>query len=334
MANISIIWDMENVTPPGNNSLFIDSLQEYAENLGRVVSAKAYADWSAPNFAKLAFQLKKYQFYLVHVPSDRKKKNSVDIQLVSDTLENLRLYEHIDTYVLVTGDSDFRPLLLTLRRAGKMTHIVCDIKTASQELLSIADSFIDYRDILPSDEDDEPTGPAVAPAPTVSPEYWFSALTEAVGILSKEGKPVNVGNVKMRMKMLNPNFDEKHMGYKRWGDFISAAVRHGVIQLIEKDGTPEILLPEFKDTKEPKEKGGVLQKALKTLVEALKDLDGGGEPQFHEYSLISSRLRDRKIDLKSLGYSQFKKFIQAADLRGLVEIRTEGVNNYAKLNVS
>jgi uncharacterized LabA/DUF88 family protein len=332
MANISIIWDMENVTPPGNNSLFIDSLQEYAENLGRVVSAKAYADWSAPNFAKLAFQLKKYQFYLVHVPSERKKKNSVDIQLVSDTLENLRLYEHIDTYVLVTGDSDFRPLLLTLRRAGKMTHIVCDIKTASQELLSIADSFIDYRDILPSDED-EPVGPAAAPAKAVPPEFWFSALTEAVGILAKEGKPVNVGNVKMRMKMLNPHFDEKHMGYKRWGDFISAAVRHGVIELTEKDGNPEILLPEAKDNKEPREKGGVLQKALKSLVEALKDLDGGSEPQFHEYSLISSRLRERKIDLKDLGYSQFKKFIQAADLRGLVETRTEGVNNYAKLNV-
>ena len=329
MANISIIWDMENVTPPGNNSLFIDSLQEYAENLGRVVSAKAYADWSAPNFAKLAVQLKKYQFYLVHVPSERKKKNSVDIQLVSDTLENLRLYEHIDTYVLVTGDSDFRPLLLTLRRAGKMTHIVCDIKTASQELLSIADSFIDYRDILPSDEDEaEP-----AAGQGVSPEYWFSALAEAVGLLSKEGKPVNVGNVKMRMKVLNPNFDEKHMGYKRWGDFISAAVRHGVIRLIENDGNPEILLPETKDNRKNEDKG-VLQKALKTLVDALQDLDAGREPQFHEYSVISSRIKERKIDLKGLGYSQFKKFIQAADLRGLVETRTEGVNNYAKLNVS
>lgn len=261
MANISIIWDMENVTPPGNNSLFIDSLQEYAENLGRVVSAKAYADWSAPSFARLATQLKKYQFYLVHVPSERKKKNSVDIQLVSDTLENLRLYEHIDTYVLVTGDSDFRPLLLTLRRAGKMTHIVCNLKTASQELLSIADSFVDYRDLLPNDEDEEP-----APAPAaqnVSPEYWFPALSEAVGILVKEGK-ANVGNVKTRMKMLNPNFDEKHMGYKRWGDFISAAVRHGVIQLVEKDGTPEILLPETKDSRKGEEKG-VLQKALKEI---------------------------------------------------------------------
>jgi uncharacterized LabA/DUF88 family protein len=330
MANISIIWDMENVTPPGNNSLFIDSLQEYAENLGRVVSAKAYADWSAPSFAKLAVQLKKYQFYLVHVPSERKKKNSVDIQLVSDTLENLRLYEHIDTYVLVTGDSDFRPLLLTLRRAGKMTHIVCDIKTASQELLSIADSFIDYRDILPNDEDEVETAPT---GQGVSPEYWFSALAEAVGLLSKEGKPVNVGNVKMRMKVLNPNFDEKHMGYKRWGDFISAAVRHGVIRLIENDGNPEILLPETKDSRKTEEKG-VLQKALKALVEALKDLDGSREPQFHEYSVISSRLKERKIDLKSVGYSQFKKFIQAADLRGLVETRTEGVNNYAKLNVS
>ena len=73
---------------------------------------------------------------------------------------------------------------------------------------------------------------------------------------------------------------------------------------------------------------------FKALVEALKDLDGSREPQFHEYSVISSRLKERKIDLRSVGYSQFKKFIQAADLRGLVETRTEGVNNYAKLNVS
>jgi uncharacterized LabA/DUF88 family protein len=331
MSNISIIWDIENVTPPGNNPLFIDSLWDYAENLGRVVAAKAYADWSTPSFTRLALQLKKYHFYLVHVPSERKKKNSVDIQLVSDTLEILRLYDHIDSIVLVTGDSDFRPLLLTLRRAGKMTHVVCDIKTASQELLSIADSFIDYRDILPNDEDDEP---GTAPQGTPSPEYWFSALAEAVGILSKEGKPVNVGTVKIRMKMLNPNFDEKHMGYSRWGDFISAAVKNRVIQLIEKEGNPEILLPDAKDSKESRDRGGDLQKALRSLVESLSELDAGRDPQFHEYSVISSRIRERKIDLKSLGYSQFKKFLQAADLRGLVETRTEGVSNYAKLNAN
>lgn len=324
MPNISIIWDIENVTPPVSNSLFIDSLWDYAESLGRVVAAKAYADWSTPNFTKLAQQLKKYHFYLVHVPSERKKKNSVDIQLVSDTLEQLRLYEHIDTMVLVTGDSDFRPLLLTLRRAGKMTHIVCDIKTASQELLAIADSFKDYRDILPNEEAEEEEEQAQE---NLSPEYWFSALAETVGILTKESKPSNLGTVKIRMKMLNPNFDEQHLGYKRWGDFISAAVKHGVVQLIESEGNSVLLLPESQTSKDK----GVLQKALRTLVEALADMDGGKEPQFHEYSLVSSRLRDKKIDLKSLGFNQFKKFIQAADVRGLVETQSEGVNNYVRL---
>lgn len=324
MPNISIIWDMENVTPPSNNSLFIDSLWDYAESLGRVVTAKAYADWSAPNFTKLANQLKKYHFYLVHVPSERKKKNSVDIQLVSDTLEQLRLYEHIDTMVLVTGDSDFRPLLLTLRRAGKITHVVCDIKTASQELLAIADSFKDYRDILPNEEEEAEEENIQE---KISPEYWFSALAETVGILAKEGKPANLGTVKIKMKMLNPNFDEQHLGYKRWGDFISGAVKHGVVRIIETEGNSELLLPETSGAKDK----GVLQKALKTLVDTLVEMDGGKESQFHEYSLVSSRIRDRKIDLKTLGFSQFKKFIQAADLRGLVETRTEGVNNYVRL---
>ncbi len=324
MANISVIWDIENVTPPSNNSLFLDALWEYAENLGRVVAAKAYADWSSPGFQKLALQLKKYHFYLVHVPSERKKKNSVDIQLVSDTLEILNLYGHIDTIVLVTGDSDFRPLLLTLRRAGKITHVVCDIKTASQELLAIADSFVDYRDILPDEGDEEP-GTSAPDAP--SPDYWFSALAETVGILASEGKPAHLGTVKIRMKMLNPNFDEHHLGYNKWSDFISAAVKRRVVQLSEKEGNPFLTLPEVPEAKDK----GVLQKGLKALVESLKELDGGKEAQFHEYSVVSSRLREKKVDTKALGFSQFKRFIQAADVRGLVETRSEGVSHYVRL---
>lgn len=326
MPNVSIIWDVENVTPPSNNALFIDGLWDYSETLGRVIAAKAYADWSIPNFNRLALHLKKYHFYLVHVPSERKKKNSVDIQLVSDTLEFLRLYEHIDNFVLVTGDSDFRPLLLTLRRAGKLTHVVCDIKNASQELLAIADSFMDYRDILPSDNEGEESEPASIKS--FPPEYWFAALAETVSLLTKEGKTSNLGSVKIRMKILNPNFDEKALGYKRWSDFISSAVKHGVISLIQDEDEERLVLQPQNSTSS-KDKG-VLQKALKALLDSLAELDAGREPQFHEYSIVSSKLRDKKIDLKPIGFSQFKKFIQAADVRGLVESQSEGVQNFVK----
>lgn len=325
MANISLVWDLENVTPPSSNTLFIDALWDYAESLGRVVSARAYCDWSQANFSKLSLALKKYYFYMVHVPSERKKKNSVDIQMVSDTLEQLRYQDHLETFVLVTGDSDFRPLLVALRRAGKIIHVVCDIKTASPDLLALADEFVDYRDILPGEDEDEETT-AEAPRQSFGPEYWYSALAETVGILVKEGKPANLSSVKIKMKMLNPAFAEKALGFSRWGDFVSAAVKHGVVQLREDDRAQATLVIGTTNSKDK----GILQKALKTLLEVLNEMDSGREPQYHEYSVVSSKFRDRKMDLKSVGFSQFKKFIAAAEVRGLVESQTEGMNHYVK----
>lgn len=322
MPNIAILWDVENVTPPSSNSLFVDALWDYAESLGRVVNARAYGDWSEKSFAKLAFHLKKYHFSLVHVPSDRKGKNSVDIQMVTDTLELLRFYPEIDTYLLVTGDSDFRPLLLALRKAGKVNHVVCDTKTASRELLSLADEFSDYRDVISAntEEDSSPKGPQLPK------EFWFQALAEAVQTMITEKRPTNLGNVKVQLKVLNPQFDEASLGFKRWSDFVGAAVEAGWVEIKEDPNQSAYLVP---GKAAPREKG-LLQKALKSLVDVLTELDGDKEKRWHEYSVVSNRLKDRGIDLKQLGFSQFKKFIQAADMRGLVVTRAEGIRNYVQ----
>jgi uncharacterized LabA/DUF88 family protein len=319
MSNLSIIWDVENVTPNSSNTLFIDGLWDYAESLGRVVSARAYCDYSIPAFKRLALQLKKFHFYLVHVPSEKNKKNSVDMQLTSDTLELLRLYEHIDHFLLITGDSDFRPLLLTLRRTGKLVTILCDIKTASQELLALADNFIDYRDLLPGEDDEQDNQSNTKH----DKDYWFGALAETATILQKEKKSQNFGSVKIRMKMLNPGFNESKLGYKRWSDFITAAAKKGFVTIAEEDTQPVV------EPAKGKEKG-VLQRALQGLIRALEELDEGKKANFHEYSLVSSKIRDYGIDIKDVGYRQFKKFIQAADIRGLVDSKSEGMKHYVK----
>ena len=119
MENVAIFWDIENVTPKSNNTLFIEGMWEYSESIGRVVSSHAYADWSKPQFRKIGPVLSTLHFHMVHIPREKTKKNSADMQLVTDSLELLRYYQHIDTYILITGDSDFRPLLHTLRKLGK-----------------------------------------------------------------------------------------------------------------------------------------------------------------------------------------------------------------------
>lgn len=337
-SNIAILWDIENVTPRAN-SLFIEGIRDYTESLGRVVASYAYADWSKPGFKNLGPLLAAHHFSMAHIPyrNRRNNKNGSDMQLVSDAFDLLRFYDHIGTYILITGDSDFRPVLLTLRRTGKKIHIICDIKTASQDLLAIADSFVDYREVLPNtDDDDESDSNAdddeseentKNESEKQSHEYWFERLAEAARILEKEGKSSNMGSVKIRMKVLNQGFDESRLGFKRWSTFVAAAVKRGFVTMEEGDKGTRIL-----PGNNFKQEGGTLQAALKALLDELDKLDDG-KPQFHTYSVLSSRMKERGINIRSVGFNQFKKFVSSAEARGLVETKVERLLHYVKKSI-
>jgi uncharacterized LabA/DUF88 family protein len=329
--NVAILWDIENVTPSSNDNLLIQGMWDYAESKGRVVTSYAYADWSKPGFRSLGPILAGMHFYMVHVPYQRvrRNKNGSDMQLVTDAMEILRFHDHIDTFILITGDSDFRSLLLTLRKSGKKIHVICDIKTAAQDLLVLADSFADYRELIPDsddDDDDDSADENDQPRQKHSREYWFERLAETATILQKDGKTGNMGSVKIKMKMLNRDFDEKNLGYKRWSSFITAAVKAGFVSLEEKDSQTNIL-----PGKGYVQEVGSLQQALKTLVMTLEELDGKKGPQYHPYSILSSTLKDKGIIMKNLGFSKFKKFISSAEARGLVETKVENLRSYVKL---
>jgi len=231
----------------------------------------------------------------------------------------------------LTGDSDFRPLVMNLRKAGKITHIVCDIKNASNDLLRLADNFTDFRDLYPSDDDDggdndEEPGRKDPATTSYSKEYWFERLAETASILRKEKKGTDPGNVKITMKKLNQGFDEKALGYKRWGDFIASASRAGYVSMESDDKQSEIV-PGRRFSQE----AGSLQIALKTLVDTLSEMDGSStEPEFHRYGVVSSRLKEKNINTKALGFSQFKKFISSAEARGLVETRVEKLTSFVR----
>ncbi len=330
--NVAILWDIENVTPSSNDNLLIQGMWDYAESKGRVVTSYAYADWSKPGFRSLGPILAGMHFYMVHVPYQRvrRNKNGSDMQLVTDAMEILRFHGHIDTFILITGDSDFRSLLLTLRKSGKKIHVICDIKTAAQDLLILADSFTDYRELIPDSDDDDDSGDEDDSTQTRqkhSKEYWFERLAETATILQKDGKRGNMGSVKIKMKMLNRDFDEKSLGYKRWSSFITAAVKAGYVNLEEEKDSQTNILPGKGYVQEV----GSLQQALKTLVITLEELDGKKGPQYHPYSILSSTLKDKGIIMKNLGFSKFKKFISSAEARGLVETKVENLRSYVKL---
>jgi uncharacterized LabA/DUF88 family protein len=332
-GNVSILWDVENVTP-STDSLFVDGLMEHAESFGRVVSARAYCDWSKPDYKKLGPQLSRLHFYLVHVPRAKGQKNSADMSLISDTLELLGLYTHIETFILVTGDSDFRPLVLALRRAGKIVHIVCDVRKASDELVGLAESFVDYRELVPGGdaEEDEPgpeagrEGRQAAAETTQAPlERWYELLAETVTIMAGDEKSTNYGAVKIRFRMLNPDFDERALGFRRWSDFVTAAAHATYVRIVEVDEQAII-----KPIEGAKLGESAQQEAFDRLLEILRGLDEGKPPQFHDYALLNTKLNDRKVDYRILGYRRLKAFVQAAEARGLVESKSEGIRRYVR----
>ncbi|OPY78148.1 MAG: NYN domain protein [Syntrophorhabdus sp. PtaU1.Bin153] len=333
MNNVAILWDMENVNP-GSNSLFLEGLIEYAEAKGRVVAARAYGNWNHSSLSKLAPSLTRRYFYLVHIPKGQ--KNSSDMVLVSDTLEILRIHDHIDTFILVTGDSDFRFLVLALRRAGKTVYIVCNTRNASEDLLALADSYVDYRELVPGGNDDEsgvtpqPTpedkaAPEKAPTPVMTEEDWFQILAEAADLmLSKKIQP-GIGSLKIRMKMLNANFNEKKLGFSHWSEFVAAAVKAGFVT-IEGKGPEALVYPVPGMLKEE----GIQRKAFSVLIEVLSELDRGNKPVYHSYRSVNSKLIEKKVYFNDLGFNQFKEFIQAAEARGLVESQVEGLKHSVK----
>lgn len=325
-SSVGIIWDLENVTPPSGNNLFMEKLLDYSGSFGRVTLAKAYCDWTMPAFKYTGPLLARHHFYLVHVPREKKKKNSVDIQLVSDTLESLSFYKHIETYILITGDSDFRSLILALRRSGKRTVIVCDLNNAADSLLELADGFIDYRDLMVTESEEED----IYEIGDISLSQWMQVLHDIVQLMQNRGKPTYLGAVKVAMRKFHPQFDEKKLGFSRWSDFIEKAGRSGYVHVQSGQGDmPPTLIPSL----DSKGQEDPLEDALDVLLEVLKELslEDGGRDSFLHFSLINQKLKDRGIDLPSLGFARFKKFAQLAEFKGLIDIMVEGIHYKMRL---
>src|SRR6476659_294493 len=171
---------------------------------GKLVVKKAYADWS--RFAQDTAPLHEAAIGLIEIPRrGQTGKNSADIRLVVDAMDLAYSKEHIDTFVIVSGDSDFSPLVSKLKELGK--HVIgLGLAEATSDLLrDNCDEFIYY--------DDLDKGPASVPGlPAQMPEAKkkvFGLLIESLLALRRENKEVLFSSmVKDTMKRKKPSFTE------------------------------------------------------------------------------------------------------------------------------
>jgi hypothetical protein len=214
---------------------------------------------------------------------------------------------------------------------------VCNTQNASEDLLALADSYVDYRELLPGGNDEEAVEKAVpaaddkavpaktgtpAPVSSMTIEDWFQVLAEAADLMLKKKTSPGLGSVKIRMKMLNPNFNEKKLSFSQWSDFVSAAVKAGFVA-IEGKGAESVIYPVPKVLK----RQGPQQRAFQVLLDVLGEFDKGNQANYHSFRNVNSKLIEKKIYFNGLGFNQFKGFMQAAEARGLVQSKVEGLKH-------
>jgi len=191
-------------------------------------------------------------------------KNSADIRLCVDALDLCYSKEHIDTFVIVSGDSDFSPLVSKLKENGKRVIGLGMKESSSNLLVDNCDEFIYYEDL------ERPLGvpPKIEQDLPEKKREAFQLLVDSVLALVRENKEVLWSSmVKETMKRKKPSFNESYHGYRTFSDLLEDAEKEGIIQLRTdtRSGTYVIVgfgkeqkkteverLKESKESKEPK----------------------------------------------------------------------------------
>ncbi len=226
---IAVFIDLENLVLGDKQPIIGFNIQKILERLlekGKIVAKRAYCDWEKYPKEKLA--LHGAAIDLIEIPHrGMTGKNSADIRLVVDALDMCFSKEHISIFVIVSGDSDFSPLVSKLKENGK-TVIGVGRKQASSELLiSNCDEFIFYEDLF------RPVGepPKIKGLPRKKAQvmYW---LIDALQALMRENKEVLLAStIKQTIKRKRPFFDEGEFGYDSFSELLEDAQANGIIKL-------------------------------------------------------------------------------------------------------
>jgi uncharacterized protein (TIGR00288 family) len=228
--SLAVFIDFENLALgfQGRRDRFdIERVLERLVEKGKIVAKKAYADWS--RFGPYTAPLHEAAIELVEIPRRAQSgKNSADIRLCVDAMDLAYSKEHIDTFVIVSGDSDFSPLVSKLKENGK--HVIgLGMQESTSELLrDNCDEFIYYEDLG--------KGPTLAPALNAQlPETKrkaFALLLESLLALRRENKEVLWSSmVKDTMKRKKPSFNEAYHGYRTFSELLEDAQKEGLAEL-------------------------------------------------------------------------------------------------------
>ena len=281
---------------------------------GRVISRKAYADWSM--FSDARQSMTRSHIELIEIPQrmGATRKNAADIKMAVDAIELAFERDYVTTFVICTGDSDFTPLVHKLRELNKKV-IGVGVKGSTSNLLPPAcDEFLFYDNLAGVDarRGAETSSPDETVAEEVE-ELDSLVTTTLGGLLRSTQGDVLASSLKRAVLRKDPTFTEADYGFRAFGELLRHLESEGAIELSEGPGRGDPVV-QFPAT------GSGEQGAFDLLHDVVSEMNSGGGQAV--LSGLKNQLRKRQPDFseKKFGYGGFLQFCKAAVTRGVIDL--------------
>jgi uncharacterized protein (TIGR00288 family) len=256
ITSMALFCDFENIALGVRDAKYakfdIDRVLERLLLKGSIVVKKAYCDWE--RYRDFKAPMHEASFEMIEIPHVRMSgKNSADIRMVVDALDLCYTKEHVDTFVIISGDSDFSPLVSKLRENNKFVIGVGVKSSTSDLLIANCDEFIYYDDLVRQDERKKqqrtrrkPARPAAeaAAAKEQQPkaekseedrkQEAFDLLLDTIDALAEErdqDEKIWGSMVKQALKRRKPGFNESYYGFRTFSDLLEEAQQRKLLAL-------------------------------------------------------------------------------------------------------
>jgi uncharacterized protein (TIGR00288 family) len=253
-ATMAVFLDLENIALGARDAKYpsfdVEKVLERLLLKGHIVVKKAYCDFD--RYKDFKRGLHEAAFELIEIPHVRQSgKNSADIRMVVDALDLCYTKGHVDTFVILSGDSDFSPLVSKLRENAK-TVIGVGVKNSTSDLfINNCDEFIYYDDLVRKEPNKSRRRVAVPPrAPAASaaavgdvamPENKGPDVNDALELIVDtleavaeergENEPIWGSMIKQAIKRRQPGFNERFYGFRSFNDMLGDAEKRGLLNL-------------------------------------------------------------------------------------------------------
>jgi uncharacterized protein (TIGR00288 family) len=247
-ATMAVFLDLENIALGARDAKYPSfDIQKVLERLllkGHIVVKKAYCDFD--RYKDFKRGLHEAAFELIEIPHVRQSgKNSADIRMVVDALDLCYTKGHVDTFVILSGDSDFSPLVSKLRENAK-TVIGVGVKNSTSDLfINNCDEFIYYDDLVRKEPKTRRRTAAAAPATAATatpkpankgpdPAAALDQLLETLEAITEEreeNEPIWGSMIKQAIKRRNPGFNERAHGFGSFNDLLVEAQKRSLIKI-------------------------------------------------------------------------------------------------------